>query len=43
MKTMLITFFDIRSIIHFGFILQGQTVNQAHYVEILKWILHDDA
>jgi hypothetical protein len=39
MKTMLITFFDIKgATIHFDFIPQGQTVNQAYYVEILKWL-----
>jgi hypothetical protein len=36
MKTMLITFFDIKVTIHFEFIPQGQTGNQAYYVEILK-------
>jgi hypothetical protein len=34
MKTMLTTFFDIKCIVHFKFIPQGQTVKQA-YVEIL--------
>jgi hypothetical protein len=38
MKEMLITFFDIEGIIHFEFITQGQIVNQASYVEILKWL-----
>jgi hypothetical protein len=38
MKMMLIPFFDIRDIVHFEFIPQGQTVNQAYYVEILKWL-----
>jgi hypothetical protein len=33
MKTLLITSFDIKGIVHFEFILQGQTVNQAYYVE----------
>jgi hypothetical protein len=36
MKVTLITFFDIKSNVHSEFISQGQTVNQAHCVEILK-------
>jgi hypothetical protein len=36
MKTMFVNFSDIRGIIHFKFMLQGQTVDQAYYVEILK-------
>jgi len=36
MKTVLITFFGIKSTLHSEFIPQGQTVNHAYYVEILK-------
>jgi hypothetical protein len=37
MKTLLVTFFVSKGIIvHFEFILQGQTVSQAYYEEILK-------
>jgi hypothetical protein len=35
MKTVLITFFDIKGTVHFEFIPQGQRVNKAYYVEIL--------
>jgi hypothetical protein len=35
MKTMLITF-DIKGIVHYKFIPQGQTVNHAYYMERLK-------
>jgi len=35
---MLITFFVIKSTVHFEFIPQGQTVKKAYYVEILSWL-----
>jgi len=35
---MLITFFNIKDTDRFEFNPQGQTVNQAYYVEILKWL-----
>jgi hypothetical protein len=38
-EDMLIILFDIRDIVHFEFIPQGQTVNQAYCVEIFK-LLH---
>jgi hypothetical protein len=42
MKTVLITFFDIKGTVHFEFIPQVQKVDQAYYVEILKQ-LHEAA
>jgi hypothetical protein len=33
---MIITFFDIKGIVHFEFIQQVQTVKQAYFVETLK-------
>jgi hypothetical protein len=36
MKTMLISFFYVKGIVHFEFITQDQTIKQAYYVEILK-------
>ena len=35
-KTMLICFFNIKGLIHFVFVPQGQTVNQQFYLEVLK-------
>jgi hypothetical protein len=37
-KTMFFTVLDVKSTVHFEFIPQSQTVNQAYYVEILKWL-----
>jgi len=33
---MLLTFFDIRGIVHFEFVPTGQTVNQVYYLEVLE-------
>jgi hypothetical protein len=35
-KTMFIIFFNIKGIIHFEYVSQGQAVNHAYYVEIMK-------
>ncbi|UYV68306.1 hypothetical protein LAZ67_5003808 [Cordylochernes scorpioides] len=35
-KTMIIVFFDIRGIFHCEFVPQGQTVNSAFYLEVLR-------
>ncbi|UYV61756.1 hypothetical protein LAZ67_1006339 [Cordylochernes scorpioides] len=35
-KTMIIVFFDIREIVHCEFVPQGQTVNSAFYLEVLR-------
>jgi hypothetical protein len=36
-----IIFYDIKEIVHKEFILAGQTVNSAHYYDIL-WCLHEN-
>jgi hypothetical protein len=36
MKSVLIAFLDIKGTVHFEFISQGKTVNEAYCVEILK-------
>jgi len=33
---MLLTFFDIRGIVHYEFVPNGQTVNQVYHLEVLK-------
>ncbi|GFV83667.1 putative DD34D transposase [Trichonephila clavipes] len=36
MKAMLIVFFDKNGVVHSGFVPEGQTINGAFYVEVLK-------
>ena len=36
---MLLTFFDIRGVVHYEFVPTGQTVNQVHYLEVLERLL----
>jgi len=35
-KTMLLTFFDIRGIVHYELVPTGETVNQVYYLEVLE-------
>jgi len=35
---MLLTFFDIRGIVHYEFVPTGQTVNQVYYLEVLEML-----
>jgi hypothetical protein len=35
---MLLTFIDIRGIVHREFVPTGQTVNQVYYLEVLKML-----
>jgi len=35
-KIMLLTFFDIRGIVHYEFLSTGKTVNQVYYLEVLE-------
>ena len=39
-RVMLITFFDVRGMVHSEFLPQGQTINQQVYKEILWHLLH---
>ena len=38
-KLILIAFFDVRGMVHYEFLLQGQNVNQHVYKEILQHLL----
>ena len=35
---MLLTFFDIRGIVHYEFVPPGQTVNQVYYLDVFDWL-----
>jgi len=37
-KKMLVCFFDHKGIVHYGFIAQGQTVNEQDYLETLTML-----
>jgi len=41
-KTMLLTFLDIRGIVHYEFVPAGQTVNQVYYLEVLERLCEKD-
>jgi hypothetical protein len=41
LKIMLISFSDIRGNIHFEFVLEGTTVIQTFYAELLKRLIDD--
>ena len=38
-KKMLLTFFDIRGIVHYEFVATGQTVKHVYYLEVLERLL----
>jgi len=40
-KVMVIAFFDYRGMVYTNTILQGQTVNAAYYIPILKQLIKD--
>ncbi|KAJ8942890.1 hypothetical protein NQ318_011303 [Aromia moschata] len=35
-KTMLIAFFEVKGMVHYKFVLPGQTINAAYYLEVLR-------
>jgi len=39
---MLLTFFDIRGIVHYEFVPTGQTVNQVNYLEVTERLREKD-
>ena len=41
-KAMLVCFFDHKGIVHYGFIAQGQRVNQQCYLEVLTRLRESD-
>ncbi|UYV64539.1 hypothetical protein LAZ67_3001141 [Cordylochernes scorpioides] len=36
LKCLLITFFDVKGLVHFEFVSEGQTINQHYYIDVLK-------
>ncbi|UYV77652.1 hypothetical protein LAZ67_15001822 [Cordylochernes scorpioides] len=36
LKCLLITFFDVKGLVHYEFVPEGQTINQHYYIDVLR-------